>query len=153
MSKAILLKKTTKIFGLVFLLAIPLGVSSVAAEEELIGSDEFRISCVSCHGVGGKGDGPMAGFLTPKPADLTVLAKNNDGQYPAMKTGQYPFFRVFQIIDGRTLVSGHGDRSMPVWGNRYKLEAGDKYGPMGSEKAIRGRVLELVYYIQQIQQD
>jgi len=153
MPKTVSLKKTARMSSFVLILAMSLGVNNALAEEELIGSDEFRASCVSCHGVGGKGDGPMAQFLTPKPSDLTVLAKNNDGQYPAMKTGQYPFFRVFQIIDGRTLVSGHGDRAMPVWGNRYKLEAGDKYGPMGSEKAIRGRVLELVYYIQMIQQE
>jgi len=154
MSKIIALKRTAKRCSLFFILATPFVIGNVAAEEKLIGADEFRTSCVSCHGVDGKGDGPMAKFLTPKPADLTVLAKNNNGQYPAMRTGQYPFFRVFQIIDGRTVVSGHGDRAMPVWGSRYKMEQGDKYGgPMGSEKAIRGRILELVYYIQQIQEE
>ncbi|MBR9869241.1 MAG: cytochrome c [Oceanospirillales bacterium] len=153
MSKIIQLKNAATVCGLFLILAVPFGIGNVAAEEELIGADEFRRSCVSCHGIGGKGDGPMAEFLTPKPADLTVIAKNNNGQYPAMRTGQYPFFRVFQIIDGRTLVSGHGDRVMPVWGSRYKEEAGDMYGPMGSEKAIRGRILELVYYIQQIQEE
>ena len=56
------------------------------------------------------------------------------------------------MIDGRTLVSGHGDRVMLVSGSCYKREEGDKYGPMGAEKVIRGRVLELVYYIQTIQE-
>jgi mono/diheme cytochrome c family protein len=119
----------------------------------MIGADEFLASCSSCHGISGKGDGPIAQFLTPKPTDLTQLAKNNHGLYPSLGSGNYPFQRVFQVIDGRTLVSGHGDREMPVWGSRYKMEAGEKYGPMGSEKVIRGRVLELVYYIQTIQEE
>jgi len=114
------------------------------AEEELIGSEEFRVSCGSCHGVGGKGDGNMAQFLTKKPTDLTTIAKKTGD-------GKYPFLRVFQVIDGRAVVAGHGDRAMPVWGDRYKKEA-TKYGAFGNETAVRGRVLELVYYIQAIQQ-
>jgi mono/diheme cytochrome c family protein len=110
--------------------------NTVIAEEELIGSDEFRQSCASCHGVGGQGDGHLAQYLTVKPTDLTKLAKNNDGVYP--------FLRVFQVIDGRTLVAGHGDRAMPVWGDRYKLKDAEAY--------TRARILELVYYIQNIQQ-
>jgi mono/diheme cytochrome c family protein len=142
-----------KVGSLVLLASLAAGMGSATAEEELIGSEEYRISCLSCHGVGGKGDGPMAQFLTVKPSDLTVLARNNGGQYPDIKAGKYPFQRVFQIIDGRTLVSGHGDRAMPVWGNRYQMDVGEKYGPMGGEKAVRGRILELVYYIQMIQTD
>ena len=132
---------------------MPFVTNNASAEEELIGSDEFRISCTSCHGIGGKGNGPLANYLTVKPTDLTMLAKNNGGQYPNLKAGHYPFYRVFQIIDGRTLVSGHGDRAMPVWGNRYTIDEGIKSGPMGVEKAVRGRILELVYYIQMIQQE
>jgi hypothetical protein len=33
------------------------------------------------------------------------------------------------------------------------MDVGEKYGPMGGEKAVRGRILELVYYIQMIQTD
>ena len=126
----------------------------VIAEEGTIGADEYRISCLSCHGVGGKGDGPMAQFLTIKPSDLTQLANNNGGQYPDLKAGRFPFARVFQIIDGRTIVSGHGDRAMPVWGDRYVAEKSGKYGPYlgANEHIVRGRILELVYYIQSIQQ-
>ena len=114
-----------------------IGTSTTAvAEEELIGSDEFRTSCASCHGVAGRGDGHLAQYLTVKPTDLTALTKNNDGEYP--------FLRVFQIIDGRTQVAGHGERAMPVWGDRYKLENAEAY--------TRARILELVYYIQNLQQ-
>jgi mono/diheme cytochrome c family protein len=122
---------------LTLIVAGAIGTSTTAvAEEELIGSNEFRVSCASCHGVGGRGDGHLAQYLTVKPTDLTTLTKNNDGDYP--------FLRVFQIIDGRTQVAGHGERAMPVWGDRYKLENAEAY--------TRARILELVYYIQNIQQ-
>lgn len=138
--------------SLTLLLCAAAGSGYAAEAEPQIGADEYRASCASCHGLDGKGDGPIASILMTKPADLTVIAKNSVAQYPYLKAGEYPFYRVFQIIDGRTLVSGHGERTMPVWGNRYALEIGLDYGPQGAEKAIRGRILELVYYIQSIQE-
>lgn len=130
--------------------------STAVAEEETIGSDEYRTSCLSCHGVGGRGDGPLAKFLTVQPTDLTALAKNNGGQYPNLKAGAFPFLRVYQVIDGRADVAAHGDRAMPVWGNRYLMAqpAPQAVGPYAGsyEKVVRGRILELVYYIQSIQQ-
>jgi len=124
------------------------------AEEEIIGSNEYRISCLSCHGVGGKGDGPIAKFLTVKPTDLTQLANNNGGQYPKLKAGEYPFLRVYQIIDGRTEVGAHGERAMPVWGARYLADQPSGHTSYGGayEAVVRGRILELVYYIQSIQE-
>ncbi len=135
---------TLKLLGLALLASVSFASSQTAAEEDTIGSNEFRISCASCHGVGGKGGGAMTTFLKSLPSDLTVLAKNNDGKFP--------FFKTFQIIDGRTLVGGHGEKEMPVWGNRYSAEADKMYGPYGGEIAVRARVMELVYYIQTIQQ-
>lgn len=138
-----------------YVLPLPLLISVYSphslAEDEMIGTQEFLSSCASCHGMNGRGNGPMAKFLTVKPSDLTLLAKNNTGQYPDTQKGGYPFYRVFQVIDGRTQVAAHGDRTMPVWGRRYREEAEAYYGPMGAEKEIRARILELVYYIQSLQ--
>ena len=136
-----------------FLTALLVGGAALA-EDDTIGADEYRISCLSCHGVGGKGDGPIAKFLTVKPTDLTQLAKNNGGQYPDLKAGAYPFLRVYQVIDGRAEVGAHGERTMPVWGNRYLADQPAGYSSYGGqyEKVVRGRILELVYYIQSIQQ-
>lgn len=127
---------------------------AAVAEEDTIGSEEYRISCLSCHGVGGRGDGPIAKYLTVKPTDLTQLAKNNGGQYPNLKAGAYPFLRVYQVIDGRAEVGAHGERAMPVWGNRYLADQPSGYSSYGGEyeKIVRGRILELVYYIQSIQE-
>lgn len=107
---------------------------------------EFRNSCASCHGVDGKG----AGFLTRvfrgvNPGDLTQLAKGNDGIFP--------YDAVFSVIDGRAEVAAHGDRRMPVWGDRYSVDAMNTWGPDDlNEMRVRARMLELVHYLQSIQE-
>lgn len=107
---------------------------------------EFVNSCASCHGVDGKG----AGFLTRvfrgvDPGDLTQLAAQNDGQFP--------FEQVFEVIDGRAEVAAHGDRKMPVWGDRYWESSMSDFGPdeLNRQRA-RNRILELVFYLQALQE-
>lgn len=108
--------------------------------------DEFRNSCASCHGDDGRG----AGFLTRvfrgvDPGDLTQLSKNNGGIFP--------LDRVFEVIDGRLEVPAHGERKMPVWGDRYMTESMMMLGPGPmNDYVVRHRVLELVYFIQSIQE-
>lgn len=108
-------------------------------------ADEFRNSCASCHGVDGKG----AGFLTRlfkgiDPGDLTQIAKNNGGVFPIDD--------VFQVIDGRQEVAAHGTREMPVWGDRYMPRCRDECDPDEERLHARARILELVYYLQSIQE-
>lgn len=149
--------KWVRFCGLGLLLNVAFSGGPVFADEEVtmgsakyrisetIGSDEYRISCLNCHGMGGKGDGPMSELLSKKPSDLTMLAKNNGGEYP--------FLRVYQMIDGRVVVPGHGGRDMPIWGARYAEEDYERYGTaFGSEDVVRGRILQLVYYIQTLQE-
>jgi len=120
-----------------------LPASGVAQEQDVIeiGKREFQRSCATCHGAQGKGDGPMSTILTVTPADLTQLRKKNDGEFP--------FWRVYKIIDGRDLVRGHGARNMPVWGAYFLYEEGGGYL---DEDRVIGRILGLVYYLQSIQE-
>jgi hypothetical protein len=60
----------------------------------------------------GQGDGRLARSLNIAPADLTRIAKANGGEFP--------FAKVAEIIDGRAIVAAHGQREMPVWGERYR---------------------------------
>jgi mono/diheme cytochrome c family protein len=111
-------------------------------------ADEYQNSCAVCHGPKGEGDGPMALFLTVKPADLTALARRNQGQFP--------FERVMRVIDGRSEVGAHGTRTMPIWGDRYLSESSaaymrEPYRSYTAEPLVRARILELTYYIQSIQ--
>jgi mono/diheme cytochrome c family protein len=126
--------------------------SARAAEENIPGKLEYQRSCAQCHGIGGHGDGPVAENLKVAPTDLTKLAANNDGRFP--------FLKVFQIVDGRTSVGAHGSQEMPVWGLRYKLEVAQTMpssampGDMADlaiEQVVYGRILQVVNYIQMIQ--
>jgi len=48
------------------------------------GKKIYAESCQSCHGTTGKGDGDMAAYLTPPPANLATKAtqSNTDAQLP-----------------------------------------------------------------------
>lgn len=81
------------------------------------GKAEYKSDCASCHGLGGKGDGPLSESFRTKAADLTTLAKRNDDVFPAQ--------RVDDIIDGRQEVAAHGPRAMPVWGRDYRIQVPD----------------------------
>ena len=72
------------------------------------GPDLFRAYCASCHGINGKGNGPASVALKAKVPDLTILTKNNRGQFPED--------RVRRTITGDDVVAAHGSREMPVWG-------------------------------------
>jgi mono/diheme cytochrome c family protein len=72
------------------------------------GPDLFRAYCASCHGMDAKGNGPAAVALKAKVPDLTVLAKNNLGQFPDV--------RVRRAIMGDDVIAAHGSREMPIWG-------------------------------------
>jgi mono/diheme cytochrome c family protein len=114
------------------------------AQEEVVlknGQQEYQAYCATCHGAQGKGDGPMSTILTVVPADLTQIRKKNNGEFP--------FWRVYKIIDGRDMVRGHGARGMPVWGAYFLSEEGGGYL---DEDRVIGRVLGLVYYLQSIQE-
>ena len=56
---------------------VPGGANAVAA-----GKNVAQTNCVSCHGPGGKGDGPAAVALNPKPADWTSkrVQDESDGE-------------------------------------------------------------------------
>lgn len=110
----------------------------VAQEDEVAAGGRFAYQtyCATCHGVTGKGDGVMANQLLIKPADLTQLAKVNDGKFP--------FWRTYGVIDGREEVKGHGPRAMPIWGDWFQRAK-------GSELLATGRILELVHYLKSIQ--
>lgn len=42
-----------------------------SASDDELGNRTYQLQCASCHGTEGRGDGPAAAALDPKPADLT----------------------------------------------------------------------------------
>lgn len=127
-------------------LIVALGHGSAQAAD--IGKQEYRNSCASCHGEDGTGSGPVGGFLKQKPADLTMLEKNN--------AGVFPFARVYDVIDGRQAVALHGPRDMPIWGKTFE-EEGEKHSggyalPEELSSYARGRIVALIGYISSFQE-
>ena len=129
---------------LMMLWATPPG-TALAQQEAIVaaGQREFRHACAVCHGLGGKGESVMTtlNLLTVQPTDLTQLSKKSQGQFP--------FWQVYRIIDGRDEVKGHGSRDMPIWGQVFRQQEGGK--PV-DETCVMGRILALVYYLQSIQE-
>lgn len=91
------------IFFLAFIASVSLRLAAVSAAEET--ATLFLELCSVCHGTGGKGDGPSAQGLEPKPADFTnckVMAKDSDDV-------------LFKIIKGGGQSAGRST-VMPAWG-------------------------------------
>lgn len=72
--------------------------------------------CVSCHGSGGAGDGPLAGDLRVSVPDLRLLSSRNGGSFP--------YDRVVSIIQNGEPLKGHGSPDMPAWGDAFKKTKG-----------------------------
>ena len=102
------------------------------------GSVSFKTYCATCHGADAKGAGPMTDNLRVRPPDLTLIAKRNDGRFPADT--------VRRIIDGRSPVKGHGGPEMPVWGDAFRSSS-DAY----SEAKVAEKIVGLVEYLRSIQ--
>lgn len=113
------------------------------AEQMSYGQAEYLNSCAVCHGLEGKGDGPFAEELKRQPTDLTRLRENNHGDFP--------YFRVYAVIDGRYIVPGHGDRDMPIWGREFLAEDTEFFGEKDGEVVTNARILQLAAYIESLQ--
>jgi hypothetical protein len=117
-----------------------------AADNLDIGKMQYDSTCAVCHGLSGKGDGPMKSQLVSRMPDLTVLARNN--------SGVFPFDRVYQIIDGRQEIKAHGPREMPVWGRTFNTQSSiffQNYPPSDVESNARSRMLALTEYLYRLQ--
>lgn len=111
------------------------------AEPAAQGRAQFIRYCGSCHGPDGKGDGILSGVLKQRPADLTLIAKKNGGEFPEQT--------VMRFIDGTTDVRAHGDPDMPVWGEVFKQQIASS---PTQQAEIRATIAGIVNYIGSIQQ-
>ena len=124
--------------------------SNGLAQDFDAGKSEYQSSCETCHGADGKGKGPLSAQLKVPPADLTVLAKKNNGVFPVM--------HVYEVIDGRQAILGHGTRDMPIWGRRYTIEQNQiqqglrNYPYYDPEATVRVRILSIIDYLYRIQE-
>ncbi len=101
------------------------------------GKEMFNSYCAVCHGKDGKGGGPAASAMKTPPTDLTVLAKNSGGKYPAS--------HVAAVIRGVAMTPSHGSQDMPVWGPLFSSIS------QGHDSQVQQRITNLTEYIETLQ--
>ena len=108
------------------------------------GADLYGEFCASCHGAGGRGDGPDAAGMDPKPADLTRISARNGGAFPLAE--------VMSTIDGYRRAQA-GDLAMPEFGVMLEdapmvlVDTGD-----GIETPTPAPLLAVAEYLRTIQE-
>jgi len=112
------------------------GPTPALINPSLYGRDNFEFFCAPCHGLQGRGDGPIAAALKTPPADLTKLATKNGGVYPRQQVEEF-------VTNGRP-VPAHGTTAMPVWGPTFRsLEP--------SDALVKQRIANVVQYVESLQ--
>lgn len=101
------------------------------------GKTMFNDYCAVCHGKDATGNGPAASAMKTPPTDLTMLAKKNDGKYPAA--------HVAAVIRGQASTPSHGSQDMPVWGPLFSSI------DQGRQGQVQQRIANLVTYVEGIQ--
>ncbi len=117
----------------------------VLAQDPVIGQMEYQAHCAACHGLEGLGDGPVGQVLKTPAPNLALIAARNGGVYSVQK--------VYDVIEGSTVIAAHGTRDMPLWGDRYRRSS----APVTPDQAAiandmaQQRILSLVYYLGTLQ--
>lgn len=112
------------------------------AQDVSAGAEIYQTYCATCHGIEASGQGPMAGVMIIKPADLTVLSKGNAGEFPVA--------RVVARIDGRDPLVSHGS-PMPVYGDFFEGNDTALKTPAGQPILTSQPIAELVAFLQSVQ--
>jgi mono/diheme cytochrome c family protein len=100
------------------------------------GKELFVAYCASCHGMDGRGGGPVAPALKGRVPDLTILTARNNGKFPGAE--------LEKTILGETAKAVHGTREMPIWGPVFRRVENDQ--DLGLVRTRR-----LVEYLQTLQ--
>jgi mono/diheme cytochrome c family protein len=103
------------------------------------GKQMYASYCAPCHGVYGRGDGPVAVQLSQRPADLSALSRNNGGKFPSE--------HVMAVLQFGAAKPRHGAAEMPVWGP-ILAEMDGGYAGQTREMV---RIVSLTHYLESIQ--
>jgi mono/diheme cytochrome c family protein len=117
------------------------GMAQTQSPRKLIasveGKDLYVAYCASCHGMDGKGKGPVASALKTAVPDLTQVAKRKGGKFDVANLEKF-------ILGEGEMKASHGSADMPVWGPVFrKVEKDQDLGLV--------RVRAVVEYLKQLQ--
>jgi len=105
------------------------------------GAKMYESYCAACHGTDGKGAGPAAKALKTLPADLTTLAKRNNGEFPTKYVHQ-------TILGDAAMPASHVHKGMPAWSGLF-FSISEKAVP---EAEVELRAFNLTRYVKSLQQ-
>jgi mono/diheme cytochrome c family protein len=108
---------------------------------KLSGLQMYEQLCSSCHGVSGRGDGPVASLIKIGIPDLTRIAYRDGGEFPTED--------VRRAIDGRWDRRAHGARDMPVWG--WQLYGSASVNDADERAHVDSMIDRLVEHLRSIQ--
>ena len=133
---------------IVCIMTIFFGTLNIATSQELedaidAGKAEYMRSCALCHGDNGKGNGIYAPKLIIKPTNLSLLQKENSGIFPTRE--------IYRTVEGRDDIKVHGPKAMPIWGDRFDHESLLYVDERFTRTFVRGRIFELLLYLEEIQ--
>ncbi|MGI9414233.1 MAG: hypothetical protein ACR2PM_11225 [Hyphomicrobiales bacterium] len=136
------------VFALSITAFLPIAASMAAAGEASEAAADFRAYCAPCHGVEGRGDGPVAVVLKTVPSALTLIGRRYDGTFPTET--------IYARVEGLDMPAAHGSSEMPVWGLLFTNQAvGESIllddARTAAEK-VRKRIRAIVTYIETIQE-
>ncbi len=111
-----------------------------------LGAMSYNSLCAVCHGERAMGGGEIADLFEVAPPKLTNLA--------ARAGGQFPFADVYEVIVLGMDAPGHGDSSMPIWGDFFIADALKDRGVNTADAmyVAAGRAMALALYLETIQQ-
>jgi hypothetical protein len=105
--------------------------------ESMTGEDSFMFYCAPCHGLRGRGDGPVGQSLKTPPPDLTLLTRRYGGTFPRADVTSF-------VIGVSGKLPTHGPSDMPVWGPIFRA-----LDP--SDTRVKIRIENIVNFIESIQ--
>ena len=103
------------------------------------GASVFRNNCAPCHGIDGRGEGPVAAALKQPVPDLATLQRRHKGKFPDA------YVRSTIDFGGQETIPAHGTKKMPIWGPIFhEIEFDQDFGNVRLENVTR--------YIESLQQ-
>ena len=125
--------------------ALALTICNAATAQQMgYGEAEYLNSCAVCHGTRRQGRRSFGRRADEASRRLDAAIRDENG-------GEFPYARVFAVIDGRYVVPGHGERDMPVWGRQFLEDDAKVYGPSGGEIVTTERIHNLAGYVESLQ--
>ena len=127
---------------LTILTALFLMQGAAIAQDAKAGAELYDFHCATCHGLEGRGNGPLAPALLLQPPSLRDLVQRYE---------VFPTIRVVMRIDGRDPLVSHGS-PMPIYGPFFESDDTSLKSETGQSIVTSRPIVDLVSYLKEIQE-